>query len=217
MLLIGAMILGIGGCRGGSRSRPTAISGKVTFDGKPLANAQIRLYARQNDAIYDTKFATQTDAGGNYRFAGLMPGVFCAEVSKRGEGAPIPDYDARQGRLQFTIPETPIDQSLTQNFVLVGVRLPVPGPGKPVPPVVKIVPKFSQMIYLVEGAKAPDQQPARVREVLGAVRRIVPGSIEVSPTEIRFRVSRGSNLDGVNSGLQKLGYQVKNTTSTALP
>ena len=110
-LLIAATIPAIEGC--GSRSKPTAISGTVTFDGRPLANAQIRLFSRQNDAIYATKFATQTDAGGNYRLAGLMPGVYRAEVSKRGEAAPIPDYDARMGQLQFVIPETPIDQSLT--------------------------------------------------------------------------------------------------------
>ena len=77
-------------------------------------------------------------------------------------------------------------------------------------------PKGHQMVYRVTGNPTPDQQADRVKQVIGALPGVDPASVEVSDSEIRFRIAAGRELTQANDAMRKLGYQVQSTASTPL-
>ena len=236
LLIVATMTTGLAGCRskvvpggaggaGGARGGPTAVSGKVTIDGFPLVNGLVRLFESRGGAIFDTRQASQTDAYGTYRFAGLMPGVYRLELYKHAdEAAPIVGYEATLGQLQFVVPETPTGQTLTKNFALGANRgaLPAtqPAPSRPANPPAPSRPatptpsRSAQVAYTVVGARTPVQIETEVREALGAVAGIESGSIAVSPTQIRFRLGNGYDLLEAHATVTKLGFRITNTSSS---
>jgi hypothetical protein len=97
---------------------------------------------------------------------------------------------------------------------------PVPGgqqPPAPKKPAPKPKPKPVQVTYHVVGDPPPDQQADRVRQALAAIPEIDPASVEVTASEIRFRMPPRTVHTPIYRAIEKLGYRVKSTTSTPVP
>jgi hypothetical protein len=81
-LAIAAMILAIGLLPARSQTVGVPVEGKITMEGKPLANAQIVLTSLDNGKVYKTK----SDKNGNIAFMGTAYGNYKIEViGEKGE------------------------------------------------------------------------------------------------------------------------------------
>ena len=96
--LFGLAVIVIAGCSGGNDGPKLAkCSGTVTYQGKPLPNAQL-LFIPQEVVAAKSAFTARavTTAEGHYRLGtmsdgdGVVPGKYQVSITARGPGKPIP-------------------------------------------------------------------------------------------------------------------------------
>lgn len=84
LLALGAWLLALAGC---SQESGSGLSGRLLFQDRPLAQAQVEIYLRADKDRSVQPFAVgNTDAAGNYRVE-LPPGRYFVIGKQRGEGS----------------------------------------------------------------------------------------------------------------------------------
>jgi len=142
---IGLLLLGLlAGCRGQSGPKTVPVSGKITWDNQPLANADVSFTPTDKvEGKPAPSSNARTDAQGNFSLKldqdgrdGAVPGNHRVRVSKMdrgGEGKPgkgqlIPKDYNENTTLNFTVPA---DGSKEANFALSSNPSAPPVRGRP--------------------------------------------------------------------------------------
>lgn len=96
--IIALAIIVPGGCSGGTDGpKLVKCSGTITYQGKPLPNAQVLFIPQEAGAVQSARSAQAiTTAEGHYRLEtlsdgdGVIPGKYQVTITARGPGKPIP-------------------------------------------------------------------------------------------------------------------------------